>query len=354
MKKVEHLAQWFQLHPLTARYKPRLWPCQPSSVWRLFPRQSQAIVFAQKCREAVHVFALEKEKTSGGQRIYLVTSYTELWHYYRMYSQSLMHCYEVIPEGAVCKLYFDLEFHKPSNRGADGKTMVSSLVQFFCHQLMEVFGIECSEEDVLTLESSTEEKFSQHLIFNLKHAAFKDNIHVGRFVRAALRPVLITAKQTDRGFPQSVETRTHQGKAEGRDVWPESPQTKRRKQEEMDLSFLQVKDRQGQDCLFVDLGVYTRNRNFRLYKSSKAGQNAAFTVADSNQFTAAQQEGVSVEEGLFLASLICNVSFTGQRILSCSVPETKTSRDQRPQQGPATHSGSTGLKLNISYFPTLP
>lgn len=40
-----------------------------------------------------------------------------------------MHCYEVIPEGAVCKLYFDLEFHKPSNKGSDGKTMVSLLIQ---------------------------------------------------------------------------------------------------------------------------------------------------------------------------------------------------------------------------------
>lgn len=40
-----------------------------------------------------------------------------------------MHCYEVIPEGTVCKLYFDLEFHKPSNKGADGKSMVSSLIQ---------------------------------------------------------------------------------------------------------------------------------------------------------------------------------------------------------------------------------
>lgn len=40
-----------------------------------------------------------------------------------------MHCYEVIPEGAVCKLYLDLEFHKPSNKGSDGKTMVSLLIQ---------------------------------------------------------------------------------------------------------------------------------------------------------------------------------------------------------------------------------
>lgn len=112
--------------------------------------------------QTVHVFALEKEKTPVGQRIYLVTSYTELWHYYRSisliyrnkgpffvvtyangdlstyfflirtYTKSLMHCYEVIPEGTVCKLYFDLEFHKPSNKGADGKAKVSSLIQVQC------------------------------------------------------------------------------------------------------------------------------------------------------------------------------------------------------------------------------
>lgn len=121
--------------------------------------------------QAVHVFALEKEQSQQGQRIYLVTTYTELWHYYRSilsryypdsfygrvhrwkfifvflysylnikyiffllffirsYTKSLMHCYEVIPEGSVCKLYFDLEFHKPSNKEADGRAMVTSLIQ---------------------------------------------------------------------------------------------------------------------------------------------------------------------------------------------------------------------------------
>lgn len=33
-----------------------------------------------------------------------------------------------------------------------------------------------------------------------------------------------------------------------------SPQTKRLKQEEQDLRFLKVKNKDGQDCLFVDLG----------------------------------------------------------------------------------------------------
>lgn len=33
-----------------------------------------------------------------------------------------------------------------------------------------------------------------------------------------------------------------------------SPQAKRRKQEEQDLQFLLVKSKDGQHCLFVDLG----------------------------------------------------------------------------------------------------
>ncbi|RVE55536.1 hypothetical protein OJAV_G00235300 [Oryzias javanicus] len=51
LKKVELLAQTFQSNPLTTRYKPRLWPCEPSSVWKLFPRQSMAMSFAQSCKE---------------------------------------------------------------------------------------------------------------------------------------------------------------------------------------------------------------------------------------------------------------------------------------------------------------
>lgn len=302
LKKVEQLAQSYQKNPLATGYKPRLWPCQPSSVWRLFPRQNMAISFAKTCKETVHVFALEKETTFLGQRIFLVTSYSELWHYYRTYPQSLMHCYEVIPEGAVCKLYFDLEFHKPSNTGADGKRMVSLLIQYVCEKLKEVYGIECSGKNVLNLDSSTGDKFSRHIIFNLPNTAFKDNIHAGRFVHKILESLL-----TKRNL--QVEANKTQG-----------PQTKKCKHEETDLSFLLIKNRDGEDGLFVDLGVYTKNRNFRLYKSSKVGKNAAFTVAEDNRFTPKAEKGISGEEKIFLASLVCNLSFTGQKILTFSEP----------------------------------
>ncbi|XP_030275799.1 DNA-directed primase/polymerase protein isoform X1 [Sparus aurata] len=340
LKKVEQLAQSFQLKPLATRYKPRLWPCQPSSVWKLFPRQNMAISFAKSCKETVHVFALEKENTPLGQRIYLVTSYSELWHYYKTYPQSLMHCYEVIPEGTVCKLYFDLEFHKPSNKKADGKAMVSSLIQYVCDKLMEVYGIKCSSNNILNLDSSTEEKFSRHLIFNIQNAAFKDNIHVGRFIHAILQPVLSTPKSGSslndemNSVAENNETRrTHadsEEKPSKAGETSESPQAKRRKLGDRDLRFLQVKNKDGQDCLFVDLGVYTKNRNFRLYKSSKAGKNAAFTVADDNKFVTKHEKGISPEESVFLASLICNLSFTGQKILTWDVPGTKEAKTLRP------------------------
>lgn len=75
--------------------------------------------------------------------------------YFRTYTHSLMHCYEVIPEGAVCKLYFDLEFYKPSNNGADGETMVSSLIQVktFLHLNLQYISL-YSVQIYLVLSSS--------------------------------------------------------------------------------------------------------------------------------------------------------------------------------------------------------
>ncbi|XP_036439346.1 DNA-directed primase/polymerase protein isoform X2 [Colossoma macropomum] len=314
LKSLEHRAQSFQAAPICCPYKPRLSrPWQPSSVWRLFPRQSAAIAFSQTCKEDVHVFALEKESTDAGQRIYLVTSYSELWHYYSSHRQSLMHCYEVIPEGAVCKPYFDLEFHIPSNAHLDGKKMVRDLIQYVCEKLKEVYDLQCSSKDVLNLDSSTAEKFSRHLIFLLPNSAFKDNSHVGRFIHDILKPAM-------KSIQKGSETLTSEVDGD----LSEEPQSKKRKheaKEEKDLSFLIVKSRDGQKQLFVDLGVYTKNRNFRLYKSSKLGKNAAFTVAEDNMYVPKSDKQSTEEERIFLASLVTNVSFTGQRILTCDVPE---------------------------------
>ena len=38
-------------------------------------------------------------------------------------------------------------------------------------------------------------------------------------------------------------------------------------------------------ALVIDCGVYTRNRNFRLYGSSKRGKNAYLTLSSDNLFS---------------------------------------------------------------------
>ncbi|XP_075786410.1 DNA-directed primase/polymerase protein isoform X3 [Pelodiscus sinensis] len=250
LKKVDELASQYKRKPLCPIYRPHLSkPWQPRSVWNLFHRQAQAFNYAKTCKEDVHVFALEMNKEDG-QRYYLVTTYTELWFYYNKERKtSLMHCYEVIPEKAVCKLYFDLEFYKLVNPGADGKRMIAKLIELVSKKLEELYGVKCSAEDVLNLDSSTDEKFSHHLIFLLQKTAFKDNIHVG---------------------------------------------------------------------------VYTRNRNFRLYKSSKAGKHAILNIAEDNKFIPKPKKNTSIEEQYFLSSLVCNVRFSEiERALTCDIPEGK-------------------------------
>lgn len=63
---------------------------------------------------------------------------------------------------------------------------------------------------------------------------------LGRFIRAILQPILSTLKS---GWSHNSGVNSS-----------ESPPTKRCKQDERDLRFLLVKNKDGQDCLFVDLG----------------------------------------------------------------------------------------------------
>nr|XP_012328005.1 DNA-directed primase/polymerase protein isoform X3 [Aotus nancymaae] len=193
LKQIEERASHYERKPLSSVYRPRLSkPEEPPSIWKLFHRQTQAFNFVKSCKEDVHVFALEC-KVGDGQRIYLVTTYAELWFYYKS-RKNLLHCYEVIPENAVCKLYFDLEFNKPANPGADGKKMVALLIEYACQALQELYGVNCSAEDVLNLDSSTDEKFSRHLIFQLRDVAFKDNIHV-------VKMMIVLQRQEATDFP---------------------------------------------------------------------------------------------------------------------------------------------------------
>ncbi|NWI11352.1 PRIPO protein, partial [Crypturellus soui] len=330
LKKVEELASYYKRNPLLPVYRPKLSkPFQPSPVWKIFCRQAEAFHYVKNCEEDVHVFALEKN-TQNGQRFYLVTTYCELWFYYtKDYKTSLMHCYEVIPEKDPCKLYFDLEFYKRSNPEADGKSMVAKLIELVNKKLEEIYDVNCSAKDVLNLDSSTDEKFSRHLIFLPHKTVFKNNIHVGNFVRTILQPaVALLESKAAVLTPQGRASHVFQSSSPTAgleaslinlpavedaskgcpSISHEITETEMSQQgKNSEYYFLIVNDKEGCKQLFVDLGVYTKNRNFRMFKSSKAGKNVILKIAEDNKFVPTCEKNISLEEAYFLSSLVCNV-----------------------------------------------
>eukprot|EP00074_Homo_sapiens_P113135 XP_024309696.1 DNA-directed primase/polymerase protein isoform X6 [Homo sapiens] len=223
--------------------------------------------------------------------------------------------------------------------------MVALLIEYVCKALQELYGVNCSAEDVLNLDSSTDEKFSRHLIFQLHDVAFKDNIHVGNFLRKILQPALdllgsedddSAPETTGHGFPHFSEAPARQGFSFNKmftekateESWTSNSKKLERlgsaEQSSPDLSFLVVKNNMGEKHLFVDLGVYTRNRNFRLYKSSKIGKRVALEVTEDNKFFPIQSKDVSDEYQYFLSSLVSNVRFSDTlRILTCEPSQNK-------------------------------
>ncbi|KAM8938696.1 DNA-directed primase/polymerase protein [Pelodytes ibericus] len=362
VKKVEELALQYKLHPLSLPYKPKLAkPWQPPSIWKLFPRLILAFNFAKTFKEDVHVFALETVIEDTERRLYLVTTYTEFWFYYVKYPKSLAHCYEVIPAHTVCKLYFDLEFYKPANPSADGTKMVSLVIEFFCKKLEQYYGIKCSADCVLNLDSSTEEKFSRHLIFVLPNAAFKDNIHAGNFIKSALQPIFTSGelkflKGNLASGIGNISPTTSSTVTLNDDTGKSSPGCgckcnvmQERKEKEFDLSSLIVRDKHGGKQLFIDLGVYTKNRNFRLYKSSKLGKNVIFEIAEDNQFTRKPGKNVSADEHIFFCSLISNIRFSHSlKILTCENSENEKSSTACVTSG---SSSSSGIMKNYQFSP---
>lgn len=73
--------------------------------------------------------------------------------------------------------------------------------------------------------------------------------------------------------------------------------------------------------------MYTKNRNFRLYQSSKIGKCVSLEVAEDNRFIPKQSKDISEENQYFLSSLVSNVRFSDTlRVLTCHPSQTKRKR----------------------------
>jgi len=127
------------------------------------------------------IFAIETSKT--GKRKYIVCHLGRFMHRYWRHCPPLpqsRHYYELIRESNPCRLYFDLEYHKLANlhlTNNDPNTNILLMQQFMIQQL--ILEIQVSPLDIilLDLDSSTDLKFSRHLIVYLPQRGIVPECH---------------------------------------------------------------------------------------------------------------------------------------------------------------------------------
>ncbi|GFT59015.1 hypothetical protein NPIL_447511 [Nephila pilipes] len=192
--------------PIPSEIKSRL--DGPSVSWKVFRRLNEALSYADSHTKDCKVFSYEERiPESSGQRLFLVTHPQHMWLNHKLRPLEERCTYEVIREGAPCKLYFDLEFSKVFNPSKDGIKMTEILIKCIVMCILEEFNLKISTSDVLWLDASTEQKYSCHLILQMNDIAFKNNIVAGYFISSLFMKIRkkIDADEVDHFWPQSEE-----------------------------------------------------------------------------------------------------------------------------------------------------
>jgi hypothetical protein len=195
---------------------------------------------------------------------------------------------------------YDIESQKQEREEVvvDGDGLVDLLIHHTRLHLQLCFGVTFGREDVVELDSSSLKKFSRHLIFHLKEyfsaspssssasssssfscpetsppsveCLFVDNENLGAFVKSLIAGMLLDPQLSDK-----IPSR--------QSLWVEAKTTSgllaHQQQEGGELSTEeQLLEAKPSTCI-VDLGVYTKNRAFRLLGSRKYG--ATLLLSDS-------------------------------------------------------------------------
>ncbi|KAF8763742.1 DNA-directed primase/polymerase protein like [Argiope bruennichi] len=144
------------------------------------------------------------------------------------------------------------------NAHKDGIKMTKIFIECVIISIFEDFNLKISTSDVLWLDASTEKKYSCHLILQMKDFAFKNNFEAGDFVSSLIYKI----------------KRKAEGSSDTSFGWPLIEE----------LKYMFVNDSDGKSVHFCDAGVYTKNRNFRIFLSTKYGKNAPLLLSQHNQY----------------------------------------------------------------------
>ena len=224
----------------------------------IFDKQYDALQYYLSSSIPMHIFSFEKD--SPGKRQFTVDTIESFYDHYM--GLKTKHFYELIPSFSPCHLYLDLEFYVAFNNSLDGDKLLDLFISDLSKHIR--ISLDSGIQDIVKLTSHTNMKFSVHLIFHLQNAFFKSN----RECKFLMQNFLI---HTDNDY----SVNTHDGKS-----------------------------------LFCDMSVYSKNRQFRLYLSSKFGKSTIMNIKDSEPCL-----------NVFKSTLITNCPFNENTVILEVEPE---------------------------------
>ena len=115
-----------------------------------YSKQAGALAFHDGCRET-HIVVAEDISGHGHKRYHVVRR-ADIDDYHGPYN-------ELIRKDSACRLYFDLDSEMPVS------VNVQDLIDEVCTQVSAVYDIQPDPAQAIVLCSSTETKYSKHIIF---------------------------------------------------------------------------------------------------------------------------------------------------------------------------------------------
>lgn len=252
-------------------------------LFKIFPKQDMAFAYYDQLTDSekvsVKIYAFE---TIDGKRKFLVASFEEFLDKYHLSIDSYEdetqydnHVYEVIRDSYPCRLYFDIEFsiaedvtvEERSHTLKQGESSLDLWLSLVSWKLYDVFNLLIGPQNIIVLDSSTNNKFSKHVIFYLKDCHqrekfFACNVSISHFIRKIMFDISIPIEESQVLDPNIDSSYMNIDK---------------RRKVKACYECLWMRNAEGKRHLIIDLGVYTRNRVFRLFDSSKYGKKTKIT-----------------------------------------------------------------------------
>ncbi|GAQ84250.1 hypothetical protein KFL_001820030 [Klebsormidium nitens] len=215
---------------------------EPQEVLRDFVKQDEALAFARSCSSCydnqLYIFAKENPETGG--RTFFVSTFSNFftrWSSHKLPGER--HFYEVIYD--KCNLFVDIDGDRSALPSLleveEGIEQSIQLVDQLAHH---VFRAHLDWGRVVEMDASNSVKFSRHLVLPFFNHHFTDTKQAGRFISQASAASVC----------QELTKRTQNG-------------------DKRYLPLVKTWTEQGEALLLIDQAVYTKNRQFRTFGSTK-------------------------------------------------------------------------------------